>query len=353
MPAQTSAATRERPDHTGADRLFIPDLCAPYPVLLMVLLSELLVLVYVLASTGLPQFDWGVFGSASLLVQWVVMLSALLLCWARHWIGRLSLPVATGVSLALVATATLLTSYLAQRWLPYWPHIPQDNWWMLSNLLIALLLTVVLLRYFYLVQQLRLREQSELQARLDSLRARIRPHFLFNTLNSIASLIATSPDAAEKAVEDLSELFRASLRESDETATVADELRLTALYLEIEKLRLGERLQVDWSIDERTRDAPMPSLVLQPLVENAVYHGISRLRSGGTISIDLRVADRAIRATISNPVNESLDNAPGHQMALHNVEQRMQAAFGSGARLDTESASGTFRVTLSYSPGSA
>ena len=348
MPAEKPVYDNKNRESTAAGRLFIPDLCAPYPVLLMVLLAELLVLAYVLANTGLTQFDWGLFGSASLLVQWVVLLSALLLCSARHWIGRLSLPVATAASLALVAAATLLTSYLAQHWLTFWPHVPDDPWWMFSNLLIALLLTIVMLRYFYLRQELRLREQSELQARLDSLRARIRPHFLFNTLNSIASLIATRPELAEKAVEDLAELFRASLDESADTATVADELHLTELYLGIEKLRLGERLTVDWQVDEQATEAPMPSLVLQPLVENAVYHGISRLPRGGTIGINLTADNGVVSATITNPVDETLQRSPGNQMALENVEQRMQAVFGPEARLHTTRGAGEFRVTLTY-----
>ena len=333
-----------------ADRLFIPDLCAPYPVLLMVLLSELLVMIYVLASTGLLQFDWSLFGSSSLLVQWIVLLSALLLCSSRQWIARLSLPLATAVSLAMVAGATALTSYLAQRWLVYWPNMPQDRWWILSNLLIAVVLTSVLLRYFYLRQQLRLREQSELQARLDSLRARIRPHFLFNTLNSIASLIASRPEVAEKAVEDLAELFRATLKESPDENTVADELRLTELYLEIEELRLGDRLQVAWDVDDAVREAPMPALILQPLVENAVYHGISRLPGGGTIGIHVRQDDGRVHATITNPVNGDAVATTGNHMALDNIEQRIQAVFGDESALVSQRDGDTFTVELNYRP---
>ena len=198
---QTHTGPQEQTE--AAERLLIPDLCAPYPVLVMVLLSELLVLVFVLASHGLLQFDWSLFGACSLLVQWIVLLSALLLCSTRHLIRRLQLPLATVVSLTLVGMATVPTSLVAQRWFSFWPHVPADPWWTLRNLVIALVLTAIVLRYFYLSQQLRMREQLELQARLDTLRARIRPHFLFNTLNSIASLISTRPETAEKAVEDL------------------------------------------------------------------------------------------------------------------------------------------------------
>ena len=155
----------------------------------------------------------------------------------------------------------------------------------MRNLLVAVVLAGIVLRYFYLQQQLRLQEQLELQARLDSLRSRIRPHFLFNTLNSIASLIMSRPAAAEQAVEDLAELFRVSLQESHRTTTVADELRLCELYLGIEQLRLGDRLQVQWQVQVEAREQPMPSLLLQPLVENAIYHGLFPAAAGGIIRI--------------------------------------------------------------------
>ena len=339
------------PQQTAAtERLLIPDLCAPYPVLVMVLLSELLVLVFILASHGLLAFDWSLFGACSLLVQWIVLLSALLLCSTRHLISRLRLPLATVLSLALVGLATVVTSLVAQRWFSFWPHVPADPWWTLRNLVIALVLTAILLRYFFLRQQLQMREQLEVQARLDAMRARIRPHFLFNTLNSIASLIGTRPDTAEKAVEDLSELFRASLKESSGPTSVADELRLTRLYLNIEKLRLGERLQVNWDVDDGVLDEPMPALVLQPLVENAVYHGISRLPAGGCIDIRVRREAENICVAVHNPVPRDAAAAPGHSMGLDSVRQRMQAVFGASTRLTAQPMGDAFRVELRYRP---
>jgi two-component system sensor histidine kinase AlgZ len=345
---QNNTGSQQQPAAT--ERLLIPDLCAPYAVLVIVLLSELLVLVFILASHGLLEFDWSLFGACSLLVQWIVLLSALLLCSTRHLIGRLRLPLATLVSLALVGVATVATSLVAQRWFSFWPHVPADPWWTLRNLVIALVLTAILLRYFYLRQQLQMREQLEMQARLDSLRARIRPHFLFNTLNSIASLIGTRPDTAEKAVEDLSELFRASLKESSEPTSVADELRLTRLYLDIEKLRLGERLQVRWDIDDSVLNEPMPALVLQPLVENAVYHGISRLAAGGCIAISLRREGEKVYVAVRNPIPRDLAATPGHSIGLDSVRQRMQAVFGTGTQLSAEPMDDAFLVELRYRP---
>jgi two-component system sensor histidine kinase AlgZ len=217
--------------------------------------------------------------------------------------------------------------------------------------MVALVLTGILLRYFYLQQQLRLQEKLELLARLESLRARIRPHFLFNTLNSIASLIMSRPDAAEQAVEDLSELFRASLKEGQFPTTVADELRLCELYLGIEQLRLGERLKIDWQVDNGVRGESMPSVLLQPLVENAVYHGIARIPEGGTISVVVRREGEQLRISVENPLPESAETVEGNHMALANVGQRLQALYGSGASLVTTPGNGQFRVELSYPLG--
>ena len=272
----------------ASGKFFIPDLCTPRSVFFLVLLSELFVLIYTLAASGLPAFNWNMLATASLFVQWLVLSSAALLCSARAYFANRSLVLAAGGSIALVLLVTAVSSQLLLWFYPQLMAPGGGYWWLLRNLIMAALVAGIALRYFYLQQQLTLREHSELQARLDALRARIRPHFLFNTLNSIASLIASHPERAEEAVEDLAELFRASLRESEGETTVADELRLCELYLGIEQLRLDGRLQLEWQVEEGIGSLPMPSLVLQPLVENAVYHGISRLQEGGTICISLK-----------------------------------------------------------------
>ena len=203
----------------------------------------------------------------------------------------------------------------------------------------------------YQLVETRLQEKLELLARLDSLRSRIRPHFLFNTLNSIASLIMSRPEAAEQAVEDLSELFRVSLQEAQRPTTVADELHLCELYLGIEQLRLGERLQVSWQVDDDAREQSMPSLLLQPLVENAIYHGLSQLPQGGLISIDVKYRQGEIQVGVDNPVPQQARSERGHHMALENIEQRLQALYGPGSSLEARHEGDRFSVRLSYSPG--
>ncbi|MFV0276306.1 MAG: sensor histidine kinase, partial [Parahaliea sp.] len=326
---------------------FLPDLCGPRQVFVLVLLAELLVLVFTLAAGGLRHFDWSLLALVSLFVQWIALCSAALLCLLRGLFERFGTACASGASLALIALVTVLSSLASRAVMPLAQPFATDGWALLRNLLVALVVGGIALRYCYLQQQLRLRERSVLQARLDALRARIRPHFLFNTLNSIASLIATQPEQAERAVEDLAELFRGSLREASQTLTVADEIRLCSLYLDIEQLRLGSRLRVDWQVGTAVRDLPMPSLVLQPLVENAVYHGVARLAEGGCIEVRIARRDGLLHVHVSNPVPQQ-ETDGGLRIALDNIVQRLRGQYGERAGLEAARRDEAFRVHLFY-----
>jgi two-component system sensor histidine kinase AlgZ len=287
----------------------------------------------------------------SLLVQWVALLSAALLCVLRRVVRGHSLPLVSLYCLLVVLAVTALSSAITWRVLPFFNTGSGEAWWLLRNLLVAALLSGIMLRYFYLQQQLLLQKQLELRARLDSLRARIRPHFLFNTLNSIASLIASRPAAAESAVEDLAELLRASLQEYHRPTSVADELRLCELYLAIEQLRLGDRLRVEWDVDPALRDEPMPSLILQPLVENAVYHGVAQLTHGGLIRVSVQRDKGAIRVGVENPAPARSTRTGGQQMALENIRQRLQVLYGSQAELQIAQADNQFSLAMRYPVG--
>ncbi len=356
QPSQAQTADGKTDVTSG--EFFVPDLCGPRPVFIMIMLAELLVLVHSLASSSLVAFNWDLLAIGSLFAQWVVLLSAALLCLCRGFFARVSLSLAATACLIIILLVTAGSSYLAtQPFLQFGAVLPFGasrvgvHWWVLRNMAIALILGGIVLRYFYLQQQLQLREQSELQARLDALRARIRPHFLFNTMNSIASLIASQPEAAERAVEDLSELFRASLQESNRPSTVADELRLCELYLGIEQLRLGERLVVEWHVDAELRGEAMPGLILQPLVENAVYHGVAQLPEGGTVVVNVSGAEGFLHAKIENPVPRHATHSQGYHMALGNIEQRLQALFGLEASMDVSRQEGQYCIELSYPMG--
>jgi len=347
LPAASATvlSSRQLPDD-----YFIPDLCHDRAVLVCAGLAQLLVVVFALGGGAVRPFDWAALGMASVFVQWIVLFSAGLLCLLRAGLRRGPLWVASSAAIGVPLAVTGFSSAIAQ-WMLAPGYLTLDRWWLVRNLLVALIFSGVTFRYFYLQFMVRQRERAALQARLDGLRSRIRPHFLFNTMNSIASLIAIAPEAAETAVEDLSELLRASLRDSDDDRhTVADELRLCELYLRIEQLRLGERLCVEWHVQDTCRSARMPSLVLQPLVENAVYHGIARLPEGGEISIGIAAMAGQLVATLRNPVPGPGNDAgfSGNQMALANIRARLDGMFGSAASLETDLDGKVFAVRLCY-----
>ena len=346
--APATGLARQEGNEADSAGFFVPDLCASTAVFVMVLLAELLVVVHALSNSALPHFNWDLLATNSLFVQWVVLLSAALLCRLRGPLSRLNLLLASLSILVLVLVVTGATSYVVHRFLLPGLAAQAVGWEMAGNMLVAAVLTAILLRYFHLQHQLQQQQKLEALARLESLRSRIRPHFLFNTLNSIASLIETRPEAAEQAVEDLSELFRASLKDNDSSTTVADELRLCELYLGIEQLRLGQRLRIDWDVDPAVRAETMPSLLLQPLVENAIYHGVSQLPEGGTVSIGLSRKGNRVEARVENPVPATAPPSGGNRLALANIRARLEALYGSDGQLQASPAQGLFRACLSY-----
>lgn len=318
------------------DGFFIPKLCTPSAVLITVLLAELVVLLHVLALHPLAAFDWRALATGSLFVQWNALLCVALICALRGLLQAYSAALATCICLAIVAISTIGSSVVTYQAFPLlWPGTGSLADWCFRNVLLACILASIALRYSYLQQRVALQQRSELQLRLDALRARIRPHFLFNTLNSIASLIAVQPDRAEQAIEDVAELFRAALQADGRDSTLDDEMHLCRLYLDIEQLRLGERLQLEWQLDESLGDTSIPALLVQPLVENAVYHGVAQLPDGGTVSIRTYATDNFLSIEINNPLPEAPSRHPGsgQRMAIENIRQRIEAQYGGEARL--------------------
>jgi two-component system sensor histidine kinase AlgZ len=187
-------------------------------------------------------------------------------------------------------------------------------------------------------------------ARIRALQARIRPHFLFNSMNTIAALTRSSPAHAEQAVEDLADLFRASLSDANARITLRDEIEIARTHQRIEQLRLGERLVVHWDIDSLPLQAQVPSLIVQPLLENAVYHGIEMLPKGGTVSIVGRREAGALRIEIRNPIPAQADygDREGNRMALENIRQRLELAWPGRTRVETEQTEGEFCARLIF-----
>jgi len=322
----------------------IPDLCQGRAVLWLILFSEALVLVLILLSSNVLSFQWGDFALLSFYVQWVVLITAACLCRIRLHVKHLSLNQLLVMTFATMMAVNLTISLCTQFGLNRFMDMGLDWQWILRNQIISAVVALLLLHYFYAQLQWRLQSRSELQARVQALQSRIRPHFLFNSMNIIASLIHVDPDKAEQAVEDLSELFRASLKEAGVEVSLEQELELCKKYVHIEQLRLGERLNVNWQVEAK-QESPIPMLTLQPLLENAILHGIQPLAKGGEIDVSIRQTHHGIFIEVSNPHPQQVMNERherGNKMALENIRHRLAALYGEQVTMwsGTESRNG-------------
>lgn len=327
----------------------IPDLCQVRAVLWLILFSQALVIVLILLSSGAQNFSWEQFGLLSFYVQWVVLVSAACLCRLRLYIPALSLNQLTAMSFVLIQLVNLLISVITLYGMN---ELLFENYgwdWLIRNQLISAILGALLLHYFYIQMQSRLHARSELQSRMQALQSRIRPHFLFNSMNIIASLIHVDPDKAEQAVEDLSELFRASLKMAGTQTTLQQEIDLCKKYTNIEQLRLSDRLSVQWQVSAPEQTS-IPLLTLQPLIENAIYHGIAPSEKGGVVSIIIYVEQSRLHIKVSNPLctAQHQRHEGGNQMALENIQHRLQALYGHDASSTTEQNEKTFTIHLHY-----
>ncbi|MET1079332.1 MAG: sensor histidine kinase [Pseudomonas sp.] len=334
-----------------SDDFFLPELCLPETLLSMVVLAELLVLVLVLSEPMQPGFNWVRLALTSLFVQWIVLLSAALMCRLRPLLRRMSTALAGISGCAIVVGLTLACTAMADFFQlgGSLTRAGEVNLY-LRHALIALIMSALLLRYFYLQSQWRQQQQAELRARIESLQARIRPHFLFNSLNSIASLVVSDPYKAEQAVLDLSDLFRASLAKPGSLVSWHDELELAQRYLSIERYRLGDRLQLEWQVEGVPADLPIPQLTLQPLLENALIYGIQPRVEGGLVQIEAHYRNGVFELCVSNPYDESLERQPsrGTQQALVNIDARLGALFGPRASLSVNRRDGRHFTCLRY-----
>lgn len=320
-------------DQRVLDGGFVPDLCQPRAVLAVVVGAQLLALLLALAQPLEGDRFWPRLGTWSLAVQWVGLLGTAGLCATRPGLGRLPVPLASALAIAwllLLATATTL----AAAWLGLLPAGAVLLGWLLArNLLLTALVSGVVLRLIYLRHAARLREQAHHRARLELLQARMRPHFLFNSLNTIASLVGSDARRAEEVTLALADLLRASLEAGDRLIPLADELALCRRYLAMEQLRLGDRLELDWQIGEVPAAARVPPLSLQPLLENAVFHGIEPLPGGGRIGLALSLPTPGmLEISIDNPLAAARTDT-GLHMALVNLRARLAGHFGDAATL--------------------
>jgi len=225
------------------------------------------------------------------------------------------------------------------------PDLPT---FLIRNVSIGFVVTALALRYFYVTHEWRRNIEMEAAARVHALQARIRPHFLFNSMNTIASLTRSNPAVAEQAVQDLADLFRANLSDKRDTITFEEEYEVARTYQRIEELRLGTRLHVDWKIDSLPRKALVPGLMLQPLLENAIYHGIEPQPGGGTVTVTGELAGSLITIVVRNPVGDYESEREGNRLALANIRERLGLLYGERGLVKSGRFGNEFIVTLRF-----
>lgn len=337
------------------ETFFLPDLCNVRAVLVLILLSEALVTALILIESGLVGFQWERFATLSYFVQWVALLSVALLCQSRKFMARLALIWAVCWAMTLLMLVCFFISLAVEAILPslglglgY-----RIDWsWILRNILISAIFGGMGLRYFYVQSQWRLKSQAELSSRLQALQARIRPHFFFNSLNTVASLIAIDPDKAENMLVDLSSLFRVVLKDQDAQVDLSAEIELGRRYLNIEQERLGNRLRLEWQLPDKIPNIQVPQLLLQPLLENAIYHGIQPLIEGGKVVVKLsmstepKIKQRRWSLAIENDKPDLAVESDGHQISLPNIAMRLEAVFNDSAVLEFQETANQYRVMI-------
>ena len=279
---------------------------------------------------------WPELLETSALVQPLLILSLLLLVALNDWLRRL--PDYLGF-LAVIALELALTMLLHKIGRPVLEPEPSP---LARYCLLVLLVTAALLVYFRLRERALSPALSE--ARLQALQARIRPHFLYNSINAVLSLIRQNPKRAEEALEDMAELFRVLMADNRELTTLEREIELCRRYLDLEQLRLGDRLKAEWLIERVPPGALVPPLVLQPLIENAVYHGIEPRIEPGVINIHIYGTRDRVHAVLRNPYRGEGDRHEGNKMALANIRERLQLHFDAEASLTARVHGGTYEV---------
>ncbi len=348
-----SAPTLQPDNNRSAQQGFLPDFCTARPVFLVILVAELLACILALMAGATLGDFWSELALISLFIQWVALGSVAILCYTQGWLNRLDVRAASLIAYIVPLVMTLLVSALAlwggqyTRALAFPVNLPAGEF-LARNIAISAMVSVVVFRYFYVQHQWQLNVQAEARARLHALQAKMRPHFLFNSMNTIASLTRSRPELAQKTVIDLAELLRATL-ESRERIPLAQEVELTRRYLDIEASRLEERLKVDWQIQEGLAlDTEVPALILQPLAENAIYHGIEPQVEGGRVQIRIEGDEQTLRICISNPLpaHRSESSRKGNRMALDNLRQRLALAFGEKGKLEVQAADNNYSVVL-------
>lgn len=317
---------------------YLPNFCHVRIILALLIMAELLSFILTLSPYN-SHDRWADLAFISLFIQWLTLLCAAALCVVRNYLNQCTIFYSTLGSLLLIITIIALFSetiyhLLKVLYFNVYSILGLHYYFIYRNIAIGTIIGALVLRYFYIQYQWQSLSKAETEARLQALQAHIRPHFLFNSMNTIASLTRINPELAEKVTENLADLFRASLNTQQNIIRFEKEIQLSKQYMDIEQLRLGERLKVHYAIDNIPKDALIPALSLQPLLENAVYHGIEPSIDGGVVSLQGEYKNKQLYLIITNPYLSQNTQRKGNQIAQKNIEQRLRTYFSYRVKLE-------------------
>ena len=340
-------------NNNESTHVYLPDFCAAATLFIIVLVAELIAIALTLASFGPEQQFLIQLSKTSFFILWIALLGTALMCQLSPFLANAGQTRAFVISflalevmcLAVAEGAWQLTRIYGDSLIINDTHAT----FILRTFTVSSIIIALAMRYLYISSEWRRSIVLEAQARISALQALIRPHFLFNSMNTIASLTRTNPERAEEAVEDLSDLLRANLGNSTNRSSLKQELETAAIYQRIEKLRLGDRLNVRWDVAELPMRARIPSLTIQPLLENAIYHGIELLPDGGEVKVTGTRDGEHLQISISNPVAVGEKRSTGgNKMAMSNIQQRFELAYENKATVVIDDESDRFTVTLRF-----
>ncbi|MDO5101375.1 MAG: histidine kinase [Lautropia sp.] len=354
-PGEANVA-RTRRQSEGAPAPVVPDFCNAGVAMRTAVIAHL-GLIAVLCTQSQSWASGGIGGWSYLFTAFEgsLLINMACLCLMRKFLNGQPQKIQWVLGAAIPAVLTMLFSALVLlpakgAWLERQGAVADGAvytaWSVVAHGVAAGMFAVAFFIYFRL--RARAMAPSFSEARLQALQARIRPHFLFNSLNTVLGLIRTDPKRAESTLENLADLFRVFMRDARELVPLEDEVITCKEYLAIEKLRLAPRLAVTWNIDDMPGDALLPSLLLQPLLENAVHHGIEPRTDEGVLNISIRLVGERVRVEVDNPISTTVASRPGNQMALSNVRERLMLLYDTEAELRTGPQGDRYHVLLEF-----
>jgi len=323
----------------------------------LIVASNVLAMVLALAEAR----SWQALETARVLqymcfINWVILSFSALVDYFQEFFAKFSQKMALILGFILLQLVVLFTT-CAVNIIQYWASRSTDFSEQVLfqgvglHLSYGILLGAFCMRYLYMREQWLKQQYSELNARIQAMQARIHPHFLFNSLNSVVSLISIDPDKAENMLINLSRLFRASFQEL-KLVSLAEEIDLCQQYLSIEKMRLGERLKVEWNIQATSLElkrVTIPLLTLQPLLENSIFHGVEKVLQPSTISVLVEILQNQVSIVITNPYShDTIKSRQGNGIAIENVKQRLKAYYGQTVKFQVYGGVSLYTTVVSY-----